>query len=192
MDSKETKWGFPKGKVASTLKNILSKEFTNKDIDTIAVVLMLRSMVELSIERVLFLMLNYEYPHYGKGMNPKETQKYKILNEKMEDELWKVIVGMNFHVKLSLIEPCLKVWYPGFEKTIKEINRVRNKIAHLNKLKSLKFKNKLIWSEEGIEEFFVTAQITTKEINKFCERIEERNEAIKDTLREMHLRRQTS
>lgn len=178
MDSKETKWGFPKGRVASTLRSILSRKFTNQDINAITVVLMLHSMVESAIERVLYLILVSGFPHYSKMKFSKQE------TNKMKDELSDVIEKMSFGGKLSLIKPYLKVWRSDLVVDINEITRVRNKIAHLEKIKNLKFKNKLIWSEEGIEKFFVASQFTLEEINKFWHWTDECNANIKDRLKD--------
>ena len=164
MNSEKTDWGFPRGKVASTLRSILSKDFTDDDIDTIAVVLMSHSLVEVAIERVLYLTLNFEYPHYEGN-----------LEKKRQDDLCEAIEGMTFWGKFRLIEPCFKISDPGLIKQMRNINRVRNKIAHLEKINDLKFKDKLIRSEEGLEEFFVTCQCVAKQIDRLWERIDDQH-----------------
>lgn len=166
MEREKTDWGFPRGKVAVTLRSILSKEFTDEDINTIAVVLMSHSLVEAAIERVLYLVLNSEYPHYGEGLDPNEAKN------KMEDGLCKVIEEMSFRGKLRLIEPCLNIWQPDLIQTVNDINTVRNRIDQLKTINDLRFKDKLIWSEEGLKEFFRTSQVVQWELGKLCEKID--------------------
>lgn len=173
MSSKKTKWGFPRGKVAQMLRSILSKEFTDDDVNTIAVVLLSHSLVEAAIEQVIYLVLNSEFPHYiKKGANPEETIKFKNLNKKIEENLSKTIQDMSFFQKFSLIKPCLETCSID---EIKNLNEIRNKIAHLKRLDDLKFKGKLIWSEEGLEEFFVTSQFVVITIDKLREWIDDQH-----------------
>jgi hypothetical protein len=175
MNSEKTYWGFPRGKVAKTLRSVLSKEFTDDDINTIAVVLMSHSLIEAAIERLLYLVLDSEFPHYGRGLNAEETKKFEDLNTKMEESLSKRIQNMSFWQKFSLIKPYLEIWYPYLVEKIEKINPVRNKIAHLEKIHDLKFEEKLIWSEEGLEEFFVSTQCVAKEIDKLWEMIDDKH-----------------
>ena len=184
MNSQKTNWGFPKGKVALTLRSILSKEFTDDEVNTIAVVLMSHSLVEAAIGRVLYLVLNSKFPHYGTGVSAEETKKFGALNKKMEQNLSKVIQDINFWQKSKLIEPCLEMWYPDLVEEIRNVNSVRNKIAHLEKIDDLKFKGKLIFSEEGLEEFFVSSQCAAKEIDKLWERIDENMPSMKNAANE--------
>jgi hypothetical protein len=188
MNAEKTPWGFPRGKVAHTLRCVLSKEFTDDDINTIAVVLMSHSLVEASIERVLYLVLDSEFPHYGRGYNAEETKKLEDLNHKMEERLSNTILDMSFWQKLSLVKPCLEIRDPCLIDEIKKINYVRNKIAHLKKIDDLKFRDKLIWNEEGLEELFVAAQCIAKEIDKLWEWIDENHSLYKkwaERLREL-------
>ena len=173
MDSGKTDWGFPRGKVAATLRSILSKDFSDDDVSTIAVVLMLHSLVETAIARVIFLVLTLGLPHYGKGVDHAETDNHETLNQEMEASISDAVQRLSFRHKFELIRPCLKIWHPHLQETIQEIGTVRNKIAHLERVDDLKYNGKSIWSEEGIEEFFVSCQCAAKEIDKLWERIDE-------------------
>jgi hypothetical protein len=136
---------------------------------------MSHSLIEAAMNRFLYLILDSEYPHLGKTFNAKETEENENLNREMQENLWRVIEEMNFMGKFRLIEPCLKITDPDLIEQIRNINRVRNRIAHLKKIADLKFTDKLIWSEEGLEEFFATSQCGAWEIDKLWERIDDQH-----------------
>ena len=55
---------------------------------------------------------------------------------------------------------------------ISDINEIRNKLFHRLTIKELKFKNKLINTEDGIEEFFQVAQQKLGHLDHLIEFIE--------------------
>lgn len=131
----ETVLGFPRTRVAKTLRRILYPELTNSQVDTIIDVLFSHLLVEGGIEELIFKLFTF-------GMPRKRSKKS---NEKMEREVWKNIRRTPFMRKVELIKPVL---YKGYPKVIETINTVRNDVIHVRKrTDKITFEDKPIWEE---------------------------------------------
>lgn len=160
--SQTTEWGFPKGKVAKTLRQILYHDLSDSEVEAIVVCLLSHLLIENKINFVLYRWLNYDPP------KPSESKKI----QKVEDELWKNITNMEFSKKYSLLEPHFATKFPYESKNIWKINNLRNEIFHGRAIKEAKFEGRPISNEETVEKIFLCAQFASKQLEKFDELID--------------------
>jgi hypothetical protein len=93
--SKVTDEGFPKGRVAQTLRKILYPELTEHQVEAIVVCLMAHLLIENKLNGLIYRWLRQDAPGW------KEDKKVS----EAEDDLWKNIVKMDFARKYLLVEP---------------------------------------------------------------------------------------
>src|SRR5437773_2083750 len=94
--SDTTNWGFPKGRVAKTLRSILDPGLTDHQVEAVVVCLMAHLLVENRINEVLYRWLKRDAPA------PNDP----------EQALWNSIVKIDFAKKYSLLEPLFAAHFP--------------------------------------------------------------------------------
>jgi hypothetical protein len=171
-DSNETKWGFPKGRVAKTLREILHRELTDHDVEVVSVVLFGHLLLEKHLNRIFYMLIAEDMPRMGAGRSEAERLATEKANQEMEDSVWKEVRSARFSAKLAFIRPGLKMWYPEVLQTIEAINKVRNAIFHDKESEKVEFEGSSIWSEEGIEKYFIAVQMACSELPRFAEMID--------------------
>jgi len=150
----ETVLGYPRGRVAETLRRILYRDLRNNQVETIVTVLFSHLLVEDAIEKYIFKLLTFALP--GGKARPK-----------LENKFWKNIQRMPFMKKLELITPVLD---NRQRKMVEDINTVRNDIIHVRKkTDAIVFKGKSIWKEETIVKYFDGCQGAFHEISDLSE-----------------------
>jgi hypothetical protein len=153
MSSKDFISDFPKGKVAKSLRKILYPDLREHDVQCISVVLICHLMIEQQMNRVLFLWMSGSIPYMGSTGDQFAVQHNETVRAEVEDN----IVKLDFTKKLALIRPlATALWKKDGKEILKdiyEINNIRNGIFHFLKIKTVKFKGKLLTSEDGIEYF---------------------------------------
>ncbi len=171
---KMTEEGFPKGRVAETLRRILNRDLREHDVEAITVVLFCHLLVEDRLNRILYALLVYDLPRKGSGDTEVERQAAEIANLEMEEKVWASVRQTFFVRKLEYIEPCLVLWYPKLPRCIREINSVRNSVMHGRRSEDLKFEGDSIWTELGIEKYFLRSQYDSMDLDKLHEMIDAR------------------
>lgn len=164
----ETEWGFPKGRVAKTLRDLLYKGLTDHDVEAIVVSLLSHLLVEDHINRLIYDWLSKDLPTKSSDSNDDIDKKTK----KMKDDLWKSITKFQFAHKYSIIEPVVSYWFPDEAADIWKLNDLRNEIFHGKSIKDVSFKGKSIGSEEGIESVFLSAQFIAMRFDELSELID--------------------
>jgi hypothetical protein len=150
----ETDWGFPKGRVAKTLRNLLYKDLSDHDVEAIVVCLLSHLLVEDHINSLLYNWLLYDLP--SKQEDSKEETETEL--KKMKDAIWKSITKLQFGQKYQIIESVFAHWFPKEAAEIWKLNDLRNDIFHGKAIKDVLFKGKSVSTEEGIEDVYMTAQ----------------------------------
>ena len=154
-------WGFPKGKVAQTLRKILYPELTDHEVEAIVVCLMAHLLIENRLNELLYRWLKQDAPKPVKA----ETAS------KADDALWKRIVELTFATKYSLAEPFFAVHFPNEAPNVWKINTLRNDIAH-GRARDANFAGQPISEEKTVEEIFLAAQFVSMRLDKFEEMID--------------------
>jgi hypothetical protein len=150
----ETDWGFPKGRVAKTLRTLLYKDLSDHDVEAIVVCLISHLLVEDHINSLLYSWLLYDLPWKQEDSNEETETGLK----KMKDAIWKSITKLQFAQKYQVIESVFTYWFPKEASEIWKLNELRNDIFHGKGIKDVIFKGKSISTEEGIEDVYMTAQ----------------------------------
>ncbi|OPY06248.1 MAG: hypothetical protein A4E66_02268 [Syntrophus sp. PtaB.Bin001] len=149
--------GFPIGRVAQTIRKIISPSFSNHDVESIAVVLVSHLMIEERINDLIIKWLTGHIPE----MASKNRQGVPV-NEVARDEIEDYINKLDFSKKLKLIKPLgTLLWGDDSEAIFRDfykINNARVEIAHRLDLKSVKFDNFSLATEVGLEKFLDLAQ----------------------------------
>lgn len=161
----ETDWGFPKGRVAKTLRNLLYKDLTDNDVEAIVVCLLSHLLVEERINTLLYNWLLYDLP--SKERDSKEETQNEV--KKMKDGIWKSMTKLLFAQKYQIIEPAFTHWFPKEAAEIWKLNVLRNDIFHGKGIKDVFFKGKSIGTEQGVEEVYRTAQFITMRFDELAE-----------------------
>jgi len=124
-----TDWGFPRGRVAKTLRSILYPNLTDHDVEAIVVCLMAHLLVESRLNDVLTAWLTQDAP---KVPDPA--------TEKANAALATSIGRMDFARKYSLIRPFFEKRSPDEAKSLWELNDLRTKVFHGHAIKDARFK----------------------------------------------------
>jgi hypothetical protein len=111
-----TEWGFPKGKVAETLRKILAPDLTDHEVEAIVVCLVAHLMVESRLNNLLHGWLSQDAPRPS-GDDERVA--------KAEDDLWKAIVKIDFVKKFSLVQPFFALRFREEAGAIWKINDLR-------------------------------------------------------------------
>ena len=153
----ESSLGFPTGRVAQSIRKIISPSLTNHDVECITVVLVSHLMIEERINSLLVKWLAKPLPQMGR------KNKHRIsVNNIAKEELNKYFDKLDFVKKLSLIKPLgTLLWGDDSEdifNDIFKINDARIKIAHHLDIKNIKIDNLSLATEKGLEHFLDLAQ----------------------------------
>lgn len=158
-----TDWGFPKGRVARTLRSILDPALTDHEVEAIVVCLMAHLLVENRINEVLYRWLKRDAPAPN---DPEQTPK-------TADALWNSIVKIDFAKKYSLIEPFFAAHFPAEASDAWKINDLRNDIFHGRRaVQDAKFKGQPISEEQTVQSIFLAAQFVSMQLDKFDELVD--------------------
>jgi hypothetical protein len=160
----ETIYGFPKGRVAETIRKILHKDLNKQDIEVFVVCLSCHLLIESSINDLLYRWLCYDIPQYCE----RSADEFN----KAKDLLFENISKMPFAQKYSLIHPIFTYWFPDEAKDIWEINGIRNNLFHGKSVNDVMFKGFCIRNEEGIEKLFMISHNILDRFIKLDELIE--------------------
>lgn len=153
----ESSYGFPTGMVAQTIRKIISPTLSNHDVECITVVLVYHLMLEEKINVLIYKWLTNHLP-----VMSGKSKKGLSVNDVAKDELNKYITRLDFVKKLDLIRPLGTLLWQGDSKgifrDIHKINEARIEIVHRLDIKNIKFGNKSLATEDGLERFLDLAQ----------------------------------
>jgi len=155
-------WGFPKGRVAQTLRRILYPQLTDHEVEVIVVCLLAHLLVENKLNDVLYRWLKQDAP----------SSSQEGVTASAENTLWRNIVKMDFAKKYSLIQPFFEVHFPNEAKNPWKLNNLRNDIFHGHAIKDATFQGRPITEEKTVEEVFISAQFLSEKFDKFEEMID--------------------
>jgi len=156
-----TDWGFPKGRVAQTLRKILSPDLTNHEVEAVVVCLTAHLLIENRLNELLYRWLRQDAP------KPADAE----LASKSDDALWNGVVKLSFATKYSLVEPFFAAHFPNEAPNVWKINTLRNDIAH-GRARDPKFEGQPISEEKTVERIFLAAQFVSMQLAEFEEMID--------------------
>lgn len=154
-------WGFPKGRVAKTLRSILAPGLSDHEVEAYVVCLVSHLLIEDRLNSLLYRWLSQDAPRMG---GAEETSK-------AEDMLWKNIVKTDFAKKYCLVEPFLALHFPSEAAIPWKINDLRNELFHGRATGDATFGGKPLADEEAVEGLFLAAQSAVRHFRKFEELI---------------------
>lgn len=167
----ESSLGFPIGKVAQSIRRIISPSLSNHDVECITVVLVSHLMIE---ERINALITKWLTNHLPK-MSSKNKRGVSV-NDVAREELAKYIDKLDFVKKLKLIKPLGTLLWGDDSKDIFDdiytINNARIEIAHRLDIKKVKIGNLSLATEAGAERFLDLAQQRLQNISDLIELID--------------------
>ena len=155
-----TDWGFPKGRVAETLRKILYPHLTDHEVEAIVVCLLAHLLIEDRLNVLLYRWLKQDVP------KPAAAERAS----KADDALWKRMAKLSFSTKWSLIEPFFVAHFPSEAPNVRRINNLGNDIAH-DRARKARFDGRPISEEKTVEEIFLAAQFVSMQLDKFEELI---------------------
>jgi hypothetical protein len=163
--------GFPIGRVAHTIRRIISPSLSNHDVECITVVLVSHLMIEQRINALIIVWLTKHLPK----MSSKNKRSVPV-NDVAEDELLKYIRKLDFVKKLELIKPLgTLLWGDDSGEIFKDIYKINNariEIAHRLDIKGIKFDNQSLATEAGVERFLNLAQQRLLNVSDLIELID--------------------
>lgn len=160
--AEETPNGFPRGRVAETLRKILSPELNQHGAEAVTVCLLSHLLVEREINKLLFNWLKLDGPRKSEAA-PSDAA---------EEALWKNIVKMPFAQKFALVEPHLKLFFPKEAADVWKLNDLRNDIFHGRAVEDAKFDGTPISDEATVEKIFLCAQYVAMRVAELWELID--------------------
>jgi len=153
----ESPFGFPTGKVAQSIRKIISPSLSNHDVECITVVLVSHLMIEERINSLIIRWLTNNLPKMGS----KNKQGVSV-NDVAKNEVVTYVDKLDFIKKLNLIKPLGTLLWGDDSKAIfndfQKINNARVEIARRLDIKGIKINNKSIATEAGLERFLDLAQ----------------------------------
>jgi len=159
-----TKFGFPKGRVAQTLRKILYPDLTEHEDEAIVVCLMTHLLLEDRINGLIFRShVQQDAPQPPEGQKPSKTS----------DAFWEILVKMGFAKKYDRVEPFFAQLFPQEAKIVWKINHLRNTIFHGHAVKEAEFNSNRISDEETVENIFLSGQFAanaTRQVRRDDER----------------------
>ena len=162
--------GFPSGKVAQSIRSIIHRDLSNHDVECITVVLVSHLMIEKRINDLIYIWLTKNLPQ----MSSKNKSGTSV-NELAIDILNKYIEKLDFAKKVELIKPLGVLLWSDDSKDIfgdiYKINDARVGIVHHMEISNVKFGNKSLNTEVGLEHFFNLAQQRLLNISDLIELI---------------------
>ena len=117
----ETDWGFPKGRVAKTLRTLLYKDLSDHDVEAIVVSLLSHLLVEDHVNTLIYNWLLPDLPTKSTDSKEDDDKHAKT----MKDHIWKSITKLQFGHKYGFIEPVLSYWFPKEAADVWKINELR-------------------------------------------------------------------
>ncbi|MGD9161757.1 MAG: hypothetical protein PVG39_25325 [Desulfobacteraceae bacterium] len=167
----ESYLGFPPGKVAQSIRNIISPSLSKHDVEVITIVLVSHLMIEERINELIVKWLTIHLPKMG-----NETKKGIPVNDVAHEEIEEYVNKLDFSKKLKLIKPLGTLLWSDDSKDIfndfYKINNARVEIAHRLDLTKIKFGNRLLSTEAGIEKFLDLAQQRLLNVSDLLELID--------------------
>ncbi len=155
--NEESPLGFPIGKVAQSIRKIISPSLSNHDVECITVVLVSHLMIEERLNSLIIKWLTNNFPE----MSTKNKQGVSV-NDVARNELVTYVDKLDFVKKLNLIKPLgTLLWGDDSKEIFKDfykINNARIEIAHRLDIKSIKIDNKSLATEAGVERFLDLTQ----------------------------------
>ena len=175
METEETLSRFPVGRVAQTIRKIISPTFSNHDVESITVILVSHIMIEERMNSLIFRWMTDHLPEMSNEMSYKKRRGVSV-NEVARDEIGILIDKMDFAKKLDLIKPLGTLLWGNDSKDIfndfYKINNARVEIAHRLDIKSIKIDNLSLDTESGIEKFLDLAHQSLMKVSDLEELIE--------------------
>ena len=158
--------------VSKSLRKVLHSELSDHDVECISIVLICHLMIENRINKLLYNWMADSIPYMGSTGDQDAVLNNESVKKQVEDN---IVKKLNFSKKVQLIKPlATALWKEegdGILKEIYEINDIRNGIFHYLKVKEVKFKDKLLTSEGGIEAFVDIIHQTLLNIDDLIELI---------------------
>ena len=163
--------GFQIGRVAQTIRTIISPGLSNHDVECITVILVSHLMIEERINSLIIKWLTNHLPEMG------SKNKHGVpVNDVAREELVKYIDKLDFVKKLTLIKPLGTLLWGDDSKDIfndiYKINNARIEIAHRLDIESIKINNQSLSTEAGVERFLDLAQQRLLNISDLIELID--------------------
>jgi hypothetical protein len=153
----ESYLGFPNGKVALSIRKVISPSLSKHDVESITIVLVSHLMIEERINGLIIKWLTDHLPNMG-SINKNGVP----VNDVARKEIEKYVKKMDFSKKLGFIKPLGTLLWGDDSKAIfkdfYKINDARIEIAHRLDLKRVKFDNLSLGTEAGVEKFLDLAQ----------------------------------
>ena len=156
-----TDWGFPKGRVAQTLRKILYPDLTDHEVEAIVVCLLAHLLIESRLNGLLYRWLKQDAP------KPADAERAR----KADNALRKKIAEPTFLTKYCLVEPFFAAHFPSEALNVRKINALRNDIAH-GRAREATFDGRSISGENTVEQIFLAAQFVSMQLDKFEEMID--------------------
>ncbi len=163
------------------LAEIIGGESASEDSIVTLVVLYSHALVDRSMNKILYHMLNtltpippsFKWTPEGNCAEEVSLEKHIEIAEDTEQLLYDIIDSFSFSMKLRFLKIGFKDWYPNSYKKLSEVNYVRNKIAHVKNMKSIKFHNNPINSDNGLNDYFIMCQSLSMELDEYFEKFVE-------------------
>ena len=163
--------GFPIGKVAQSIRKVISPKFSNHDVESITIILVSHLMIEREINALLLKWMTDHLPEMS-----TKTKNDISVNDLAIEALEKVINKLDFVKKLNLIKPLgILLWGDDSKDIFSDfykINDIRVEVAHRLNFEKVKIENFSIGSEEGVERFLNLAQQRLLNISDLMELID--------------------
>lgn len=172
MDSESSKFGLSKGMVAKSLRKVLHSDLNDHDVETVSIILICHLMIENRINKLLYNWMSVPIPEMGSRGDHDAVLHNENVRKQVEDN----IVKLDFTKKVAMIKPLASALWKkegeGILKEFYEVNNIRNEIFHYLKIKEVKFKGKLLSSEDGLETFVDVTHQRLLNIDDLIELIE--------------------
>jgi len=170
-DFDESYLGFPNGKVAQSIRKIISPSLSKHDVEAITIVLVSHLMIEEKINELIIKWLTIHLPKMG-----SKNKKGVPINDAAHEEIEEYVKKMDFSKKLKFIKPLGTLLWSDDSKDIfndfYKINNARVEIAHRLDLTKIKFGNHSLATEAGIEKFLDLAQHRLLNVSDLVELID--------------------
>jgi hypothetical protein len=167
----ESYLGFPTGKVAQSIRKIISPSFSKHDVESITIVLVSHLMIEERINELIIKWLTSHLPKMG-----SKNKRGIPVNDAAHEEIEEYVKKMDFSKKLKFIEPLgTLLWGDDSKEIFKDfykINNARVEIAHRLNLTKIKFGNRSLATEAGVENFLNLAQQRLLNVSDLVELID--------------------
>ncbi|MDP8288407.1 MAG: hypothetical protein RAP03_17165 [Candidatus Electryonea clarkiae] len=168
---KESSLGFPIGRVAKSIREVIGPSLSNHDVECISIVLVSHLMIEERINSLIVIWLTKHLPEMS-----SENKQGVPVNDVAMNEIAKYVDKLDFVKKLDFIKPLgTLLWGDDSKDIFKDffkINNARIEIAHRLDIKSIKIGSKSLNTETGIEKFLDLAQQRLLNVSDLIELID--------------------